>query len=212
MKHHSLADWDFQPRTWVYLSKFLYVSGPSSLAIPQQDTGYYEAVWAFLKEHLGKRIPHGKLVTWIWLGHDSTNTPRFFFRAQGLPSEAGGYQYPDNCYFIDPTYSYTGFWKRVNKKNSRLVYWWNEPQLRQRLWHKIALTWETVETINGTRFAFSFDILEGETWIQQILWYDTANLWETSEVNRVGFIISGAGDPVTRNSAIDDTEIYRRIG
>lgn len=210
-KHHSLIDWDLQPGSLLYLDDYTFISEPYSLACPSKDTGYYEAGWCFLGEALGKNIPHGKLITWLWLGHSATSVPRLMFRAQALPSPPEVSMYPDNCYYLQTTSTWYGLWKRVDGYSVCIDSGSGYPPLTEREWHKVALTWETIELAVGVFMAVLFEVYKDEQWQPWFLYLDDYNLWEESEVNRVGFRLAGAGDHKVRNSRVDDTEIWERL-
>ena len=206
------TDWYINTESLAYLDSWMFVSEPTCLAVPEEQSKYYEWTWVSLKEPVGLCIPNGLLSTYIWIPEEATNGAILWFRGQDLPPDSKWMVLPTNCYYIHTFCNIARLRRRVNGVDILLQSYNYSPMLPKRTWIRLAVFWKSVDILGQRKLAISWQVNRGDKWENLFTAYDTENLWERSEVNRIGLEIAGANTGAgseSRRGRFDDTEIWR---
>lgn len=210
-KHHSLADWDFQPGAFFFLDTWTYISEPKCLAIPSTTTSKNYYGWVMLKSVIDGCIPHGAIVGYFRRGTVLEGTLYLYCRAQALPPSVGQPSHPVDCYYMTTNYNHLYFRKRVGGVQTQLAdiilpTGFIFPQI----WQLYRFIWGTESTPGGDVCRLSFQLEVSGEWSTAYTFDDSANLWAASAVNLVGFNMGGYGLVQNNRTRADDTGIWKR--
>lgn len=203
VKHHSPADWDYQPSCGFYLDTGIYVSPPTSLARPI-TAGYPTNGWFFLKETVSGNLRDGRVELNLRAPFSTGIQSSFYFRTQGLPSGTP----PQNTYEIYwHKTTFTCLLRKVVMGVTTTLS--NFPGIfTANVWAKVRVTWFDYVTdalLGYTRIIV--DKWDGANWIQYLLYDHNERLWSDSSVNLIGGTLPAQG--ISTRSYTDDWKIYR---
>jgi len=201
---HSLADWDFEPGHKYYIQDFIYISSPSALCLPYEDTPE-NWKYAFLKNTLAPNLKQGVIVQNFRSDNMIGASERFhlYFRCPEplLHRATNGYRLRlvFNRWHLDRN--------DVNVANAYYT-----ADLSHFTWYKMMLRFYTFlssRLVLTLRIDFWIDY--GAGYIHQFTHDDTDPLNEDSDTNRVGF--SAYGGVYNEASGwgtcfFDDTEVW----
>lgn len=203
-KHHSLSDWDFDPKDDWHTDESEYVSPPTSLTC--YDTIQEGHRWCYLKQAVIDDLPEGRFVTVVKSKNWGPGYLDIFLRTQALPTD----YLPENGYWIRIGSGQLKIYRIVNGATTSLKETTPSNPPQEHVWEKWRVTfWQYINEDLETVFRIVVEKEVSGEWKEQAVGEDPDNLWAESGVNRIGFGLQWALDVGT--TFLDDTEIWKRV-